>query len=209
MARVKGVSKNPEQARQKIIDSALKAFGKHGYSSASTEQIAERAGYSQATIFFHFKTKAGLLKACLEEARTRAWGSLPDTAHLGVLDLVKRLDDRFEDPVIAAFFSKLMIENRTSSTFRPIYASYHAHIRNMIRDEIVRETAASAKDALQAAGSILCMLMGVHGSYTIESELFSRTDYSAMLLKNAQLIIDDLRQRAPKGAAARTAATPR
>ncbi|MGO4713336.1 hypothetical protein [Bradyrhizobium sp. 2TAF24] len=61
---------------------------------------------------------------------------------------------------------------------------------------------------MQAAGSIVCMLMGVHGSYTIEAELFSRADYGAMLLKNAQLIIDDLRQRMPKGAAARTAATP-
>ncbi|MEW6639812.1 MAG: helix-turn-helix domain-containing protein [Pseudomonadota bacterium] len=208
MARVKGVSKNPEQARQKIIDSALKAFGKHGYSSASTEQIAERAGYSQATIFFHFKTKAGLLKACLDEARIRAWGSLPDTAHIGVLDLVRRLDDCFEDPVIAAFFSKLMSENRTSGVFRPTYASYHAHIRTMIRDEIVHETQASAKDAMQAAGSILCMLMGVHGSYTIESQLFSRADYSTMLLKSTQLIVDDLRQHTRKGALARTATAP-
>ncbi|MFG3756978.1 hypothetical protein, partial [Klebsiella pneumoniae] len=111
---------------------ALAALAANRYDDANV------ASYSQATIFFHFKTKAGLLKACLDEARTRAWGSLPDTAHLGVLDLVTRLDDRFEDPVIAAFFSKLMIENRTSSTFRPIYASYRAHIRNMIRDEIVR-----------------------------------------------------------------------
>lgn len=208
MVRVKGVSKNPEKARQKIIESALKVFGKQGFNAASTELIAERAGYSQATVFFHFKTKAGLLTACLDEAVKRALGSLPDSRRLGVLGLVKSLDDRFEDPMIANFFFRLMVENRTSGVIRPIYASYHARVRNLIRDEIIHEVRVDQEDAFQAAGAILCTLIGVHGAYTVESQLFSRSDYSAMLMRSTELLIDDLRRRRRKGEPSRETAAP-
>ena len=33
---------------------------------------AEHAGYGQAAVFFHFKTKAGLLQACLDSALEQA-----------------------------------------------------------------------------------------------------------------------------------------
>ena len=64
--RIRGVSKNSAEARRKILDSATLIFGKQGFARTKTEEIAEHAGYGQATVFFHFKTKAGLLEACLD-----------------------------------------------------------------------------------------------------------------------------------------------
>lgn len=193
MARARGVSKNPEQARKRIVDSALREFGRRGYAGASTQRIAERAGYSQATLFFHFKTKEGLLQACLEESRRRAWGALPEERFENVLELVKRLDDRFEDPVVADFFLKLMIDSRSSAAFGSVYAAYHARVRNLIRDEIVKETGVDAKRAFEAAGAIHSMLVGVHAAYAIDPKLASREDYTAMLLESTELLLGKLR----------------
>jgi AcrR family transcriptional regulator len=193
MARVKGVSKNPERARAKIIDSALREFGERGYAAASTKSIAERAGYSQATLFFHFKTKAGLLQVCLEESRKRVWGSLPEERFENVMELVKRLDDRFRDPVVAEFFLKLMIDSRSDKDTSSVYASYHARVRNLIRDEIMKETGVDRKRAFEAAGTIHSLLVGIHAAYAIDPKLVSRAGYRAMLIRNTELLMESLR----------------
>ena len=195
MARIKGVSKNPEKARTKIIDAALKEFGERGYAGASTQRIAERAGYSQASLFFHFKTKEGLLQACFEESRKRAWGALPEERFDNVLELVRRLDDRFRDPVIAEFFLRMMLESRSDDGTASVYASYHARVRNMIRDEIVKETGADRKRAFEAAGTIHCLLVGVHAAHAIDPKLESRKGYTAMLVRNTELLMDSLRAK--------------
>lgn len=192
MARVKGVSKNPEQAQAMIVDSALREFGARGYSAASTQRIAEQAGYSQATLFFHFKTKAGLLRACLEESRKRAWGALPEDRIGSVLDLVKRLDDRFKDPVVAEFYLKLMLDSRSDAETASVYADYHAQVRKLIRDEIMKETGVSRKRAFEAAGTIHCLLVGIHAAYAIDPKLVSRAGYRAMLIRNTELVMEDL-----------------
>lgn len=193
MARVKGVSKNPEQARTKIVDSALREFGERGYAAASTQRIAEKAGYSQASLFFHFKTKAGLLQACLEESRKRAWGTLPEERFENVLELVKRLDDRFGDPVVAAFYLKLMLDSRGDAGTAAVYASYHARVRKLIRDEIMKETGVSKTRAFEAAGAIHSMLVGVHAAYAIEPKLLSRKGYTKMLINSTELLMESLR----------------
>jgi AcrR family transcriptional regulator len=63
--------------RARILDAALEVFGKGG-ESASTEEVARRAGVGIATVFRHFPTKAGLLDAVLvsrfDRLRERADG---------------------------------------------------------------------------------------------------------------------------------------
>lgn len=199
MARVKGVSKNPEQAQAKIVDSALREFGARGYAAASTQRIAEQAGYSQATLFFHFKTKAGLLQACLEESRKRAWGALPEERFENVLELVKRLDDRFRDPVVAEFFLKLMIDSRSDDDTASVYAAYHARVRKLIRDEIMKETGVGRKRAFEAAGTIHCLLVGIHAAHAIDPKLVSRAGYRAMLIRNTELVMESLRTETSAG----------
>ncbi|MBO6781686.1 MAG: TetR/AcrR family transcriptional regulator [Alphaproteobacteria bacterium] len=196
MARIKGVSKNPERAQAKIVDSALREFGERGYAAASTQSIAERAGYSQATLFFHFKTKAGLLQACLEESRKRVWGSLADESVESVLDLVARLDDRFRDPVMAEFYLKLLLDSRSDDDTASVYASYHARVRRLLRDEIVRETGASKARAFEAAGTIHSLLVGIHAAHAIDPKLVSRAGYTKMLMRTTELLLADLRRQA-------------
>lgn len=50
---------------QKIIDAALKVFGEKGYKGATTRVIAEKAGFSELTLFRKFKTKENLFDMAL------------------------------------------------------------------------------------------------------------------------------------------------
>lgn len=189
--RLRGTSKNPDEARRKIIDAAIRLFGRHGFRATSTEHIAEQAGYGQATIFFHFKTKAGLLEACLDEALTRAKSSLP-SGKRGTQHLVGGLDDVFDDHPTARFFARMILEQGGNSVVQPIYASFHAHIRDMVRDEIVHETGVDLEMASEAAAAILSMLIGIHTAYRVENKRLRRSDYRKMLMRVTSLILHDL-----------------
>lgn len=60
--------------REKILESCLSIFARHGYKNTSTELLAESAGISKALIFHHFKSKKKLyftlLEYCFEKIKT-------------------------------------------------------------------------------------------------------------------------------------------
>lgn len=58
-----GNSKNAAAARERILASAVKRFSEVGYRAARMSDIAKAAGYSEATAFHHFGTKAELFRA--------------------------------------------------------------------------------------------------------------------------------------------------
>lgn len=51
----------------KTLAAAKELFAKQGYNKTTTQQIADVAGVSQATVFKYYSTKEGLLDAILEE----------------------------------------------------------------------------------------------------------------------------------------------
>ena len=60
--RVKG------ETRRAVIDAAMEVFLELGYTGASLQQIASRAGVSTATLYKRFATKASLFEAVVPEA---------------------------------------------------------------------------------------------------------------------------------------------
>lgn len=190
--RTKGVSKNSVEARRKILESATLIFGSQGFARTTTEQIAEHAGYGQATVFFHFKTKSGLLEACLDNALEQAKQNLVPAENSGVVELVRRLDRAFDNSPTADFFARMLIEFGESSAVQPVYASFHAHVRAVIAAELMRETGADAAAAATAAASILSMMVGVHAEQRLETRQFSRADFREMLLRVTRLVVRDL-----------------
>lgn len=190
--RTRGVSKNSVEARRKILESATLIFGSQGFARTTTEQIAEHAGYGQATVFFHFKTKSGLLEACLQNALEQAKQNLVPAESSGTVELVRRLDRAFDNSPTADFFARMLIEFGESSVVQPVYASFHAHVRDLIAEELVRETGVAAADAAVAAAAILSMMVGVHAEQRLETRQFSRSDFRDMLLNVTRLILRDL-----------------
>lgn len=54
-------TRDPERAREAILEAALVEFGAHGFAGARTAAIAERAGLSTQLITHHFGGKQGVL----------------------------------------------------------------------------------------------------------------------------------------------------
>src|SRR3954453_22852742 len=57
-----------EVSRQRILDAALETLQVSGFTSSTTDLIAERAGASKATIYRWWPSKASLLAEALREA---------------------------------------------------------------------------------------------------------------------------------------------
>jgi len=60
-----------EEARQRILAAALKAFGAHGFKGATTRQIAEEAEVNLPALQYYFGDKEGLYRACAREIVSR------------------------------------------------------------------------------------------------------------------------------------------
>ncbi|WP_232050912.1 TetR/AcrR family transcriptional regulator [Arabiibacter massiliensis] len=50
----------PEERQEAVVRAAVEAFGRFDYKSASTEDIARKAGISKGLLFFYFKNKQQL-----------------------------------------------------------------------------------------------------------------------------------------------------
>lgn len=190
--RIRGVSKNSVEARRKILDSATLIFGRQGFARTKTDEIAEHAGYGQATVFFHFKTKAGLLEACLEEALARAKASLVPAEGSGTVDLVQRLDRAFDNSSTADLFARMLAEFGENSVIHPLYAGFHEHLRQLIAAELARETGAEGERVYLAAAAILSMMVGVHTEQRLETSRITQRQFRDMLLAVTRMVMADL-----------------
>jgi AcrR family transcriptional regulator len=125
MPKVKKLGRPTEVDKNKIVKVARSLFAEHGFSGASTRQIAEKAGCTVAMIGYYFGSKEGLLDQIL------------DNYFLEAVKIYSRFDQEdeslalefpeFKDPEIRQF-CKALYEFGT-------YAYAHREIHQiMIRD---------------------------------------------------------------------------
>lgn len=55
-----------DETRQRIITAAVRLFGEHGFSGASTRDIATAAGVNAPALQYYFENKEGVYQACAE-----------------------------------------------------------------------------------------------------------------------------------------------
>jgi TetR/AcrR family transcriptional regulator len=72
---------NREEVFVRILDAAEIEFGLKGYSGASLQHIAERAGLPKPNIIYYFQSKANLYKQVLDQTLA-GWNDLFDRATL-------------------------------------------------------------------------------------------------------------------------------
>lgn len=116
--------RNPEDKKNRIINSAIKLFAENGYNGTSTARIAAEAGVSQGIIFHYFTSKEGLFwtmlqdKAGIYEKRLQA--AIKDetdalkkieTALLGFARLIREEEGFYEVVIKQIRGSGLNLEN--------------------------------------------------------------------------------------------------
>ena len=74
-------------AREALLDAAAAIMREHGIARTRTRNVAQRAGYSEATMYKHFADKTDLMLAVLRE-RSTAFTQLAETLadHSGSLE---------------------------------------------------------------------------------------------------------------------------
>jgi AcrR family transcriptional regulator len=64
--------RNPDKARELLLQAAIQLFAESGFDGVTVRDIAQKAGVNFSMISYHFGGKEGLYRACIEEfGRTR------------------------------------------------------------------------------------------------------------------------------------------
>jgi AcrR family transcriptional regulator len=127
----KVVPRYKEQARERIVQAALRVFAEKGYHEATMEDVADRLGVSEGTIYLYFKSKRELFKAISD---------------LGEHDVAKNLSSAMgsDDPV-KSFFE---LATDVYEQYQPLSglivellaeASRDPSLRKMVRDNFDKD----------------------------------------------------------------------
>jgi AcrR family transcriptional regulator len=108
----------PSGGRDAIVEAALKLLRERGIARVTTREVASLAGVSEASVFYHYTDRAGLLKAVFE-AGVRPLQELSERGPSGstlreVLDELGPVIERFLAqalPVLAAAQSDVDLRN--------------------------------------------------------------------------------------------------
>jgi AcrR family transcriptional regulator len=100
----------PAGGREAILAAALMLLRERGIARVTSREVASCAGVSEASVFYHYKDRAGLLKAVFEQglAPLQALSSRGGLSGAGLTDVLTRFAhtlDQFLDqalPVMAA-----------------------------------------------------------------------------------------------------------
>jgi AcrR family transcriptional regulator len=60
------MGRSAERTRQVILEAAYKLFYRHGFARVALDMVAEEAGVTKRTLYYHFRSKDDLLAAALE-----------------------------------------------------------------------------------------------------------------------------------------------
>jgi AcrR family transcriptional regulator len=63
MARI---SKDPEERRQELVQTAYELFKEKGYEHVNVSDIVDKVGVAQGTFYYYFKTKLDVLNAVID-----------------------------------------------------------------------------------------------------------------------------------------------
>lgn len=149
-----------ERTRIAIRDAAAACFREHGYDTATSAEIARRAGVAEGTVFLHHGNKAGLLIAVtlayyeqiLFEAETIAASVTDPTARLRrMIDAWARCLER-DWPLIMAFVQQA---NATPSSelAATVTARNRAYTRVFVR--VIEELKATGRISAATPSSLL------------------------------------------------------
>src|SRR5919205_227034 len=66
MTELRRRGRPPSGGREAILDATLALLRERGVARLTTRAVAERAGVSEASVYYHYTDKAGLLRAVFE-----------------------------------------------------------------------------------------------------------------------------------------------
>ncbi|MFE9043547.1 TetR family transcriptional regulator [Streptomyces sp. NPDC012421] len=135
-------SAEAKQRQQDILRIAMDTFAARGYNNASLQEIADRAGLTQAGVLHYFRTKAQLLTSVLElrdASDIEALGTERPRGLAFLRHLVDTVSRNFEREGIVRLYAVLSAESVTEGHpaqdyFRTRYEGLRAMVVEALRE---------------------------------------------------------------------------
>lgn len=169
--------------RDQVLSAARELFLERGFSGASTDAIARRAGVSKETLYRHFRNKESLLADCLRslvldltmDELLVAGGSRPIESHhqlrVALLELADGLLDRLMKPEYLGLMRVVINESPRLPQLGDVYRSAvpETAIRSFIR--ILRRAEEGGVARVSDPDAAARMFIGPLLSYVLSSGL--------------------------------------
>ena len=160
--------------KKKALAAAKTLFAKQGYQKTTTQEIADLAGVSQATVFKYFSTKEGLLEAIfaglVQDSKDGFFNQIPEVTTIEELvDLVvsDRLDffrDHHEE--IRIMFQEYLTNSVNYDKLQQIFKTALAAISKAVQKIRQRET---KLNPVLTETDIVRTIVGFLGTYVLQS----------------------------------------
>ena len=85
------IVKEAEERRNEILDAADEFFCQKGFDGTSTNDILEKVGIARGTLYYHFKSKEGIMDALIERYNVRILGVAREIATDKSIPINKRI----------------------------------------------------------------------------------------------------------------------
>jgi|SRR5208282_4032925 len=190
--------RSAERTRQRILDAAYVLFRRKGYTRVSMDEVAGAATLTKRTLYYHFKSKDGLLTAVLEGqhrlalAAFRTFGARLSGSPEAMIDaLFKELDIWSATPRWAGSgFTRLVIEladlpgHPARLIARRHKAMLEAHLADLLAKAHVDSPHERAREIWLLAEGAMSMIL-IHGD----------RNYVAAAAQAAKRLLDGNRPR--------------
>lgn len=117
------------QPKERIIEASVSLFIRKGYKGTTTKTIAQEAGVNELTVFRHFGTKEGILRAIIEDRYDYLTRSIEAVKHELEYDINKdfpRLSKLYNEKLaesfglVVLFLNDDELDEETITAFRRI-----------------------------------------------------------------------------------------
>jgi AcrR family transcriptional regulator len=149
------------RTRERILDVALRMFADKGYEATSMREIAAQLGISKAALYYHFDSKADIVRAMLADTELRVGGLVewardqPSTPELR-REVLHRWSDIMQARGLAAF--RFAVANRqVIHELTPEHGGMH-HCLGELYD-VLAPPGASAEDQLRTRLALMSINM--------------------------------------------------
>jgi len=180
-----------EERREQILQAALEVFAEKGYHNARVSDVAARAGVSQGTIYWYFKSKEELFEAAFmgrintmfEPIVQLLQQQLPPQAKL-LAGIEASLDLMVQD--IELFYLLLQaisipeVARLLAYDFQKFYQEMIEMVASLLRD-------LDDPDPRATASLLIAVLDGLGFQYMINPELFDRDRVLAQIREKFHL----------------------
>ncbi len=172
--------------RQRILDIALDLFINQGYDATSIRQIAERLGFSKASIYYHFASKQDILMALhfqLHELGRDALGTVqvPATSTEAWMALLDQLINQ-----VLEHHDLFILQERNRNAISLLHQERHVSEHDLLEDW-VHAALSDQQIGLRDRVRMACAFRAVMGLLDLVGDVFAEvpSQVLAALLREA------------------------